>query len=190
MYKIWRVWTYLWFPTGYSRCGILSKFYACACKRDFYVYFLTPGFFTYLQYGKDYEFDAPVKLLDKHLHAMAESVDEQLVVVSQVSLLVSLIVIPMTFHFTILVQDFAYLELITLFLKIDARFLLLTLILGMRISLILRWGICVQHLWCNIAEITWSALVNIFFFFFGIYICRFLLSMVNLWRILRAWQAW
>ncbi|KAM7278126.1 hypothetical protein ACFE04_005260 [Oxalis oulophora] len=36
------------------------------------------------EYGKDYEFDAPVKLLDKHLHAMAKSVDEQLVVVSQV----------------------------------------------------------------------------------------------------------
>lgn len=36
------------------------------------------------EYGKDYEFDAPVKLLDKHLHAMAESIDEQLVVVSQV----------------------------------------------------------------------------------------------------------
>ncbi|KAK9067275.1 hypothetical protein SSX86_014601 [Deinandra increscens subsp. villosa] len=36
------------------------------------------------EYGKDYDFDAPVKLLDKHLHAMAESVDEQLVVVSQV----------------------------------------------------------------------------------------------------------
>uniref|UniRef100_A0A7N0TP90 Protease Do-like 9 n=1 Tax=Kalanchoe fedtschenkoi TaxID=63787 RepID=A0A7N0TP90_KALFE len=36
------------------------------------------------EYGKDYEFDAPVKLLDKHLHAMAETVDEQLVVVSQV----------------------------------------------------------------------------------------------------------
>ncbi|KAI9121159.1 hypothetical protein K1719_008192 [Acacia pycnantha] len=36
------------------------------------------------EYGKDYEFDAPVKLLDKHLHAMAQSVDEQLVVVSQV----------------------------------------------------------------------------------------------------------
>ncbi|KAE8721218.1 Protease Do-like 9 [Hibiscus syriacus] len=36
------------------------------------------------EYGKDYEFDAPVKLLDKHLHAMAESADEQLVVVSQV----------------------------------------------------------------------------------------------------------
>jgi hypothetical protein len=36
------------------------------------------------QYGKDYEFDAPVKLLDKHLHAMAQSPDEQLVVVSQV----------------------------------------------------------------------------------------------------------
>ncbi|KAI4975988.1 hypothetical protein ZWY2020_049595 [Hordeum vulgare] len=36
------------------------------------------------EYGKDYEFDAPVKLLDKHLHAMAQSPDEQLVVVSQV----------------------------------------------------------------------------------------------------------
>lgn len=36
------------------------------------------------QYGKDYDFDAPVKLLDKHLHAMAQSVDEQVVVVSQV----------------------------------------------------------------------------------------------------------
>ncbi|XP_039125314.1 protease Do-like 9 [Dioscorea cayenensis subsp. rotundata] len=36
------------------------------------------------EYGKDYEFEAPVKLLDKHLHAMAESPDEQIVVVSQV----------------------------------------------------------------------------------------------------------
>ncbi|KAK3183519.1 hypothetical protein Dsin_030805 [Dipteronia sinensis] len=36
------------------------------------------------EYGKDYDFDAPVKLLDKHLHAMAQSVDEQVVVVSQV----------------------------------------------------------------------------------------------------------
>ncbi|WVZ73712.1 hypothetical protein U9M48_021991 [Paspalum notatum var. saurae] len=36
------------------------------------------------EYGKDYEFDAPVKLLVKHLHSMAESPDEQLVVVSQV----------------------------------------------------------------------------------------------------------
>ncbi|KAK8710223.1 hypothetical protein V6N13_145558 [Hibiscus sabdariffa] len=36
------------------------------------------------EYGKDYEFDAPVKLLDKHLHAMSQSADEQLVVVSQV----------------------------------------------------------------------------------------------------------
>lgn len=36
------------------------------------------------EYGKEYEFDAPVKLLDKHLHAMARSIDEQLVVVSQV----------------------------------------------------------------------------------------------------------
>ncbi|RVW46655.1 Protease Do-like 9 [Vitis vinifera] len=30
------------------------------------------------------EFDAPVKLLDKHLYSMAQSVDEQLVVVAQV----------------------------------------------------------------------------------------------------------
>ncbi|XLT05197.1 hypothetical protein HN51_043946 [Arachis hypogaea] len=37
-----------------------------------------------IQYGKDYEFNAPVKLLEKHLHAMAQSVDEQLVVVSHV----------------------------------------------------------------------------------------------------------
>ncbi|KAL5200361.1 hypothetical protein ABZP36_021564 [Zizania latifolia] len=36
------------------------------------------------EYGKDYEYDAPVKLLDKHLHVMAQSPDEQLVVVSQV----------------------------------------------------------------------------------------------------------
>ncbi|KAJ3694931.1 hypothetical protein LUZ60_000308 [Juncus effusus] len=36
------------------------------------------------EYGKDYEYDAPVKLLDKHLHAMAQSPDEQLVVISQV----------------------------------------------------------------------------------------------------------
>ncbi|XP_062106799.1 protease Do-like 9 [Humulus lupulus] len=36
------------------------------------------------EYGKEYEFDAPVKLLDKHLHAMAQSIDEQVVVVSQV----------------------------------------------------------------------------------------------------------
>ena len=86
---------------------------------------------------------------------MAESVDEQLVVVSQVSLLVSLIVIPMTFHFvfTILVQDFVYLELIAFFLKICARFLLLTLILGMRISLILRSGnMCITVV--NISEMT------------------------------------
>lgn len=36
------------------------------------------------EYGKEYEFEAPVKLLDKHLHAMAQSVDEQVVLVSQV----------------------------------------------------------------------------------------------------------
>eukprot|EP00252_Welwitschia_mirabilis_P012102 TRINITY_DN2692_c0_g1_i4.p1 TRINITY_DN2692_c0_g1~~TRINITY_DN2692_c0_g1_i4.p1 ORF type:complete len:755 (-),score=151.93 TRINITY_DN2692_c0_g1_i4:281-2545(-) len=36
------------------------------------------------EYGKDYDFDAPVKLLDKLLHSMAQTEDEQLVVVSQV----------------------------------------------------------------------------------------------------------
>uniref|UniRef100_A0A7N0V3P7 Protease Do-like PDZ domain-containing protein n=1 Tax=Kalanchoe fedtschenkoi TaxID=63787 RepID=A0A7N0V3P7_KALFE len=36
------------------------------------------------EYGKDYEYEAPVKLLDKHLHALRQSEDEQLVVVSQV----------------------------------------------------------------------------------------------------------
>ncbi|MED6106034.1 Protease Do-like 9 [Stylosanthes scabra] len=36
------------------------------------------------EYGKDYEYEAPVKLLDKLLHSMPQSPDEQLVVVSQV----------------------------------------------------------------------------------------------------------
>ncbi|CAK9218455.1 unnamed protein product [Sphagnum troendelagicum] len=36
------------------------------------------------EYGKDYDYDAPVKLLDKLLHAMSQTEEEQLVVVSQV----------------------------------------------------------------------------------------------------------
>ncbi|KAG6745986.1 hypothetical protein POTOM_050496 [Populus tomentosa] len=36
------------------------------------------------EYGKEYEFEAPVKLLDKLLHSMPQSPDEQMVVVSQV----------------------------------------------------------------------------------------------------------
>ncbi|CAO2818242.1 unnamed protein product [Amaranthus hypochondriacus] len=55
-------------------------------------YYIVAGFvFTtvsvpYLrsEYGKEYEFEAPVKLLDKLLHAMPQSKDEELVVVSQV----------------------------------------------------------------------------------------------------------
>ncbi|KAG5536833.1 hypothetical protein RHGRI_024311 [Rhododendron griersonianum] len=35
-------------------------------------------------YGKEYEYEAPVKLLDKLLHEMPQSPDEQLVVISQV----------------------------------------------------------------------------------------------------------
>lgn len=45
---------------------------------------LLTNYSAIFQYGKDYEYDAPVKLLDKHMHAMAQSPDEQLVVVSQV----------------------------------------------------------------------------------------------------------
>ncbi|XP_062168906.1 protease Do-like 9 [Alnus glutinosa] len=36
------------------------------------------------EYGKEYEYEAPVKLLDKLVHSMPQSPDEQLVVVSQV----------------------------------------------------------------------------------------------------------
>ena len=39
------------------------------------------------EYGKDYDFDAPVKLLDSMMHAMAQQPDQQVVVLSQVSLL-------------------------------------------------------------------------------------------------------
>ena len=37
------------------------------------------------EYGKDYDFDAPVKLLDSMMHAMAQQPDQQVVVLSQVS---------------------------------------------------------------------------------------------------------
>lgn len=37
------------------------------------------------EYGKNFEFDAPVKLLDKMMHVMADAADQQVVVVSQVS---------------------------------------------------------------------------------------------------------
>ncbi|KAL2465249.1 Protease Do-like 9 [Abeliophyllum distichum] len=55
-------------------------------------YYIVAGFvFTtvsvpYLrsEYGKDYEFGAPVKLLDKLMHEMPQSPEEQIVVVSQV----------------------------------------------------------------------------------------------------------
>ncbi|XP_044501173.1 protease Do-like 9 isoform X2 [Mangifera indica] len=55
-------------------------------------YYIMAGFvftavtvpYLHSEYGKDYEFDAPAKLLDKFLHAMAQSVDEQVVVISQV----------------------------------------------------------------------------------------------------------
>lgn len=37
-----------------------------------------------MQYGKEYGYEAPVKLLDKLLYEMPQSSDEQVVVVSQV----------------------------------------------------------------------------------------------------------
>jgi hypothetical protein len=43
------------------------------------------------EYGKDYDYDAPVKLLDKLLHAMSQTEEEQLVVVSQVLFLNSIL---------------------------------------------------------------------------------------------------
>lgn len=66
-----------------------------------------PLFAFFIQYGKDYEFDAPAKLLDKFLHAMAQSVDEQVVVISQVlSLSLSLVPCPY-FPFCFFLQYYA-----------------------------------------------------------------------------------
>ena len=39
------------------------------------------------EYGKDYDFDAPVKLLDSMMHAMADEPGQQVVVLSQVDTL-------------------------------------------------------------------------------------------------------
>ncbi|CAI5945693.1 unnamed protein product [Closterium sp. NIES-64] len=55
-------------------------------------YFIVAGIvFTWVtvpylraEYGKDYDYDAPVKLLDKLMHRMRQSDDEQVVVISQV----------------------------------------------------------------------------------------------------------
>ena len=61
---------------------------SCLTLQIFFLVFHNPDFFLHVcalvQYGKDYEFEAPVKLLDKLLHSMPQSPDEQLVVVSQV----------------------------------------------------------------------------------------------------------
>lgn len=59
------------------------------------------------QYGKDYEYDAPVKLLVKHLHAMAESPDEQLVVVSQVCISLQTIFL-IGFHYSFIFYLFVF----------------------------------------------------------------------------------
>ena len=41
------------------------------------------------EYGKDYDFDAPVKLLDSMMHAMADQPNQQVVVLGQVRLSIS-----------------------------------------------------------------------------------------------------
>lgn len=43
-----------------------------------------PFLYKKFQYGKDYEFEAPVKLLNKLVHELPQSPEEQIVVVSQV----------------------------------------------------------------------------------------------------------
>lgn len=47
----------------------------------------TPVCVPYLrsEYGKDYEYDAPVKLLDKMMHSMAQNLNQEIVVLSQVT---------------------------------------------------------------------------------------------------------
>ncbi|RZC53618.1 hypothetical protein C5167_012473 [Papaver somniferum] len=76
----------------YIRLGTHKRLIQAHIKGKPPSYFIIAGFvFTtvsvpYLssEYGKDYEYDAPVKLLEKLSHAMAQTEDEQLVVVSQV----------------------------------------------------------------------------------------------------------
>ncbi|XLU57430.1 hypothetical protein S245_052078, partial [Arachis hypogaea] len=66
----------------FASAACVSKSWSFVCNRILtrpklsFALSLNPS----LSYGKDYEFDAPVKLLEKHLHAMAQSVVEQLVV--------------------------------------------------------------------------------------------------------------
>ena len=57
--------------------------------RSFIVVIVVSTLFVSCQYGKEYEYEAPVKLLDKLLHEMPKSQDEQLVVISQVCNLAS-----------------------------------------------------------------------------------------------------
>lgn len=96
-----------YFASDYSGSFVSYRFDSCT----YYIKYLT---FFLFQYGKDYEYDAPVKLLDKHLHAMSQSPDEQLVVVSQVSF---------SFHVIVLTNEMlssclAFLIKLTIFLLI------------------------------------------------------------------------
>lgn len=84
-----------------------------------------------LQYGKDYEYEAPVKLLDKLLHDLPQSPDEQIVVVSQV-LPHSCTFIPYEIAFALF-----FCTLIRHFVK--SRFLWLTSTLDTRILLTHRY---------------------------------------------------
>ena len=103
-----------------------------------WVYIAPVLFCIIVQYGKEYEFEAPVKLLDKLLHSMPKSPDEQIVVVSQVFLACTH-VSSYDYYSTLLILHFY-----SLFSwKISGRCLWLTLILGTRNSLTLRWGMTV-----------------------------------------------
>lgn len=87
--------------------------------------------FINLQFGN--LFDVPIKLLDKHLHAMAQSIDEQLVVVSQVC--PSHSVFPMLFD---RIVSSVYSAFLAQVYSNCSRYLLLILILDMRTLLTIR----------------------------------------------------
>lgn len=73
------------------------------------------------QYGKDYDLEAPVKLLDKLLHEMPQFPDEQIVVISQV-LIVFFIhtydVVGRKFNWNCYILCYMCSHLVKLFLKV------------------------------------------------------------------------
>lgn len=66
------------------------------------------------QYGKDYDLEAPVKLLDKLLHEMPQFPDEQIVVISQVLLL--------NIFLLMLLLDVGFIRILTLYVTFVFKF--------------------------------------------------------------------